>query len=239
MKEMVVPTITIMKHGPTRPSKNRPHDPPTIDHGMPAWATSMLTMDLGLTKKKKSNILVVSSPYQRAIETAVVVAQTLGVKSLQIHYGLGESVSTIRTNGWDWAYCPLYLTPEQMRLVVSNMAEPGREISIESISGRVMGAEDITEPPDQLFLRVSETLEELKRRLTDPGYDHVVCIGHTDTMKTFVRHFGPSMGAEVLDEKHCSFVSLACPTQEIHWMRTRSRVKIFCEKGHIAEDSVF
>jgi broad specificity phosphatase PhoE len=235
---MEVPTITVMKHGVTRPSKNRPHDPPTADHGMPAWATSMLTMDLGLSKKKPSNIVIVSSPYQRAIETAVVVAQTLGVKTFQIHYGLGESVSTIRTNGWDWAYCPLYLTPEQMRLVVSNMEEPGREISIEGIYGRKMGADDITEPADQLFLRVSETLDDLKSRLKNPG-DHIICVGHTDTMKTFVRHFGPSMGAEVLDEKHCSFVTLAVPSQEIFWLKTRSRVKIFCEKGHIAEDSVF
>ncbi len=195
-------------------------------------------MDLGLSKKKPSNIVIVSSPYQRAIETAVVVAQTLGVKTFQIHYGLGESVSTIRTNGWDWAYCPLYLTPEQMRLVVSNMEEPGREISIEGIYGRKMGADDITEPADQLFLRVSETLDDLKSRLKNPG-DHIICVGHTDTMKTFVRHFGPSMGAEVLDEKHCSFVTLAVPSQEIFWLKTRSRVKIFCEKGHIAEDSVF
>jgi broad specificity phosphatase PhoE len=232
-----VPTVTIMKHGPTRPSVNRPHDPPTVDWGMPAWAASMLTMDLGLSKKKKNNIIIVTSPFQRCIESAVVVAHSLGVKSIEVHYGLGESVSAIRTNGWDWAYCPLYLSPQQMHLVVANMEEPGKEISISGIYGRQMGPEDITERYDQIYLRVSETFDSIKSRLKNPG-DHIVCVGHTDTIKIFVRHFGPSTTAEVMDVKNCGFVTLACPTQEIYWLKTRSRVKIFAEPGHVADDAI-
>jgi len=229
MKDM--PTVTVMNHGPARPSRTRFHDPPLADHGMPGWAAKILTMDLGLEKsrkKKAGKIVIWCSPYQRCIESAVVVAQELGVQSIRVHYGLGESCSAIRTAGWDWAYCPLYLSPDQMRLVVSNMEEPGRLIKIESIQGRQQSTTDIIEADDQLFLRVSETLELVKSEVNNPG-DHSIVIAHKDTMRIFVQHFGPSATAQVFDEKHCSFATLAVASQECYWLKTRSRVKVFAE----------
>ena len=86
----VISTVTVMNHGPSRPSKSRAHDPPIQDHGIVQWATSMYTMDVGLTKKSRCKVVVYCSPFQRCIETAVVMAQSLGIKGIKIHYGLGK-----------------------------------------------------------------------------------------------------------------------------------------------------
>ncbi len=228
----IVSTVTVMNHAPTRSSRTREHDPPINDQGICQWATNMYMMDVGYNKKSKTKYTIYCSPFQRCIETAVCVAQSLGIKSIRIHYGLGESVSTIRSNGWDWSYVPLYLTPAQMHLVVDNMQEPGTECSIEGIYGRKLGATDITEAEDQLFLRVSETLDEIKNQISAQG-DHVICVGHTDTVRIFVQHFGPSVDAQVFDFKHCGFVSLAVASKDCYWLRTRSRVKAYIEPPSI------
>ena len=147
---------------------------------------------------------------------------------MHVRYGLGESVSTIRTNGWDWAYCPLYLTTDQMHLIAANMEEPGTEMRIASIEGRVVGGDDITESEDQLYHRVTTTLQDLKERFCSKSGEHCICVAHRDTMRLFVQHYGANGNPEsqIFDQKHCSFTTLAVATPNCYWLRTRCRTKI-------------
>ena len=98
-----LPTISIITHstkllreGKYDPNfkDGRAHDAKIIDDDLPREAAQLLMLDLEITQRnfKEHRVVIVSSPYRRCIETATIVAQEMGVDSIQIYYDFGEAV---------------------------------------------------------------------------------------------------------------------------------------------------
>lgn len=69
----------------------RPYDSPIVDTGLPARQAKELSR-LGMG----SETLIVCSPFRRCLQTAGVVARTLGVASVTVHLGVGERMDKVR-----------------------------------------------------------------------------------------------------------------------------------------------
>ena len=164
-----LPTLTVIKHGqPVRNSKP-PHHPALTDQEGPVLAAQTLMLDLAINELNSDNhrILIVASPFKVCLETAVLVAQTMGVPAIQVHYGITERVSIIRDRGWDWEVDPLYCSEFDMRAIVRDQSRKGErkgfcKVQIEEFVGKKMSNDDINEAEDMAIDRISTALEEIR-----------------------------------------------------------------------------
>ncbi|CAB1112132.1 unnamed protein product [Ectocarpus sp. CCAP 1310/34] len=69
----------------------RPYDPPIVDTDLPARQAKALGR-LGMG----SQTVIVCSPFRRCLQTAGVVARTLGVASVTVHLQVGERMDKVR-----------------------------------------------------------------------------------------------------------------------------------------------
>lgn len=69
----------------------RPYDSPIVDTDLPARQAQELIQH-GFGK----DILILCSPFRRCLQTAGVVARTLGVASVTVHLGIGERMDKVR-----------------------------------------------------------------------------------------------------------------------------------------------
>ena len=249
MSQDPIPTFTVMKHAttdvyikkPTQSLKNfieqhrRLHDPPLTgtsngeDVEQVTEAASLLMLDLGITEKncKQHRVLVVSSPYQKCIETAVIVSQAFGVESFYVHFGLGASVLSILASGWDWAKVPLYLSSSEMNQLVTAKSRRGerqgkKHVIIAGFLGKPQSLADTGENDRDFTGRIYNTLDEIMKSLERPG-DHMIAIGHHDTITNFGKKYGDNM--EIFEDQDCSFVTFAVPSEKSCWVTGRSRLK--------------
>lgn len=121
-----LPTLTVIRCGTTKVGHNggrqgAAHDPPLDDNEGPVESAQTLMLDLAINELTSDShrILIVSSPFRRCLESAVLIAQAMGVPAIQVHYGLTEQVSNLRNAGWDWEVSPLYMSEREMRNVVA------------------------------------------------------------------------------------------------------------------------
>ena len=93
----------------------RPYDPPIIDWQLPATQAEALKR-FGVTR-------LVVSPFRRCLQTAAVLASSLGVSEVQVHRGLGEAMAMVQRCGWPSPDHELtYLNEQEM---VAILAEAG------------------------------------------------------------------------------------------------------------------
>lgn len=69
----------------------RPYDSPIVDTDLPARQAKELCR-LGMD----SRTLIVCSPFRRCLQTAGIVARTLGVAGITVHLGIGERMDKVR-----------------------------------------------------------------------------------------------------------------------------------------------
>ncbi len=248
MSQGPIPTFTVMKHAtsevyvkkPTQTLKNflqqhrRLHDPQLAgtsrgeDVEQVSEAANLLMLDLGITEKncKQHRVLVVSSPYQKCLETAVIVSQVFGVESFYVHFGLGASVISILASGWDWASVPLYLSSSEMNQLVTSKSRRGerqgkKKVSIAGFLGKPQSLADTGENDREFTGRIHNTLDEIMKSLERPG-DHMIAIGHHDTITNFGKKYGDNL--EIFEDQDCSFITFAVPSEKSCWVTGRSRL---------------
>ena len=95
----------------------RPFDTPICDFALP-HAQAQALREHGFTR-------VVSSPFRRCLQTAGIVAAALGVRTVDVHLGLGEAMAQVKRNGWpdDPGHELTYLSKAEMEAAVQ--AAPG------------------------------------------------------------------------------------------------------------------
>lgn len=237
--ERFLPTVTLMKHSKTlvREGKHDPnfasraHDPPITDLSSPQEATQLLMLDLRISEKnnKKHRILVMSSPHQNCVQTAVLVAQEVGVKEIQIHHWLGEAVNTVRDMGWDFAYESLARPRHELAQIVSETSAEGEQlrnkaaVRISSFLGTPLGKEDVQESDVKYQHRVGDVLDECVSSLEFDG-DHIIIVGHSSTLQVFSQHFPEKV--HIVREEPCGFLTISTPTSHALWFSGRSRVQL-------------
>lgn len=232
-----LPTLTVVYHGePEMRCTRRSHDPPLAEEEGPAEGAQTLMLDLSINELNSENhrILIVSSPFQRCLESAVIIAQNMGVPAIQVHYGITERVSQLRDRGWDWEVDRLYVSEPEMRQIVAQMSRKGERrgrcrVSVEEFVGKKMSNEDINEAPDMAVDRIGTSLEEIRNSIMLPG-DHAIAVGHYDSLEAVVERFGPK-GIEILSAQHNSFVTIKTMSQNCYWVAGRSKVKIAGENN--------
>ena len=170
----------------------------------------MLLLELGISKKyvKKHKILVICSPMRRCIETAVLVAESIGVTNISIHHGLTDTLSDIRNMGWNVQSLDEHignctLNPSEMDDIVQEIREPWKyvnndatpplveelRVDIQNIFGEMMTTSQLPELPEVHELRVSQTLEDIAESVSEDG-EHIIIVAHDATMNVFARYFG-------------------------------------------------
>ena len=237
--ERLLPSITVMKHSTklVRKGKHDPdflkrsHDPRITDHDAPQEATQLLMVDLRISQKNNKNhrILIMSSPLICCLQTAVIVAQELGVREIQVHHALGEAVNKILDMGWDFAYETLAPRRSEMDRAVRLMSQEGEEnrnkapVVISNMLGKAMGVDDVQESDINYRHRVGEVLDEAASSLEFDG-DHVIIIGHDSTVMTFSQHFSET--CDVVSIAECGFLTMCTPSSHSCWFSGRSRVQL-------------
>lgn len=240
-----IPTLTIMKHSTSVVFKKAPtqtlrdflgkhkrlHDPCLIKNDNKVIeAGSLLMLDLGITERnfKHHRVLVMSSPYQKCIETAVIICQLFGVESFYIHFGLGESMNGVLSSGWNWAEVALYLTSSEMRQLVSTKSRNGEregrnKVSIAGFLGQPLSMADVGENQREFTTRVLKSLDDIKNSLENQG-DHMIVVGHHDTIVHFADNLGDGM--EIFDDQDVGFLTFAMQSKNSQWLTGRSRIQV-------------
>jgi broad specificity phosphatase PhoE len=191
-------------------------------------AASVLMLDLGITEKnhKMHRVMVVSSPFKKCLETAVLVCQVFGVDSFYVHFGVGENLINILQTGWDWGRIPLYLTSSEMHQFVNQKSRKGErrgkcKVRISGFLGSPMSAEDRGENQRDITNRFAKSFNEIKSFLEKRG-DHMICVAHHDAQTHFARNYGE--GYDVTNGQDCSFITFAMPSDNCAWVTGRSRI---------------
>lgn len=237
--ERLLPTVTVFRHSTTlkRTGKHDPnfasraHDPGITNFEAPQESTQLLMVDLRISARnnKKHRILVVSSPLKNCLQTAVIVAQELGVREIQVHQQLVEAVSAVRDMGWDFAHETLAMRRSEMDRLVRLTSQEGEEtrnkapVTISAVLGHALGREELQESDAQYRHRVGEVLEESASSLEFDG-DHIVIIGHSSTLDVFAHHFPETCDVVSVDD--CGFLTLSTPSSHSCWFSGRSRVQL-------------
>lgn len=219
--------------------KKRAHDTHIVDYETPREVAQLLMLDLEINKKnlKQHRVTVVSSPYKRCLQTAVLVAQEMGVDQIQVFYDFGEAVAASRDSGWDFAYEPLVNSRGDMRRIVSEASRIGElereasRISIGSFNGNELTVDDLNESEVNYLFRVSAACEQTAACLEMDG-DHVVVVGHGTSLKKAAMHF-ISEDTGVYDVKPCGYMTITTPSDGSAWISGRSRI---CVKPIRTED---
>jgi len=237
--ERFIPTLTVMKHSATlqRTGKHDPnfrsraHDAPIIDFDSPREATQLLMLDLRISEKnnKRHRVLIMTSPHQNCVQTAVLVAQEIGVKEIQIHHHLGEPVNAVRDAGWDWAYESLARSRGELASIVADVSAEGEQlrnkapVRISGVLGSALGADDVQESDIKFQHRVGVVLDECAASLEFDG-DHIIIIGHSSTLQCFSQHFAEKV--RIVKDEPCGFLTLSTPSSHTLWFSGRSRVAL-------------
>lgn len=217
------PTLTIMRHadvvvkrkGPTQTSSDffrnnrRLHDPSIVNDDDVLEAASLLLLDLGISEKncRKHRVLVVSSPFLKCLESAVLVCQIFGVESFYVHYGLGDSMNNILASGWDWATVPLQLPRHEMERHVNIKSRQGERkgrnrIKINNYLGTEKTVQDKSETLREFHARMNDTLDEIRLSLERPG-DRMIVIGHDETLINGAKKFDDMEVFEPQPNRYC------------------------------------
>jgi len=238
--ERFLPSLTVMKHSATleRQGKHDPnfthgrcHDPVITDLETPRESTQLLMLDLRISEKnnKRHRVNIISSPHQNCVQTAVLVAQEIGVKEIQIHHSLGEAVNTVRDQGWDWAYESLARSRGELSSIVADISAEGEQlhnkasVRISSFLGAPLGPEDVQESSIKYEQRVGAVLDECAASLEFDG-DHIILIAHSSTLQVFSRHFPEKV--HIVKDEPCAFLTLSTPSSHTLWFSGRSRVQL-------------
>ena len=265
------PSMTIMKHGPIAKSvdkkivdkdgfpvldtseplyhSRRRHDPPICDMTLPGAAAQTLLLELGISKKhvKKHKILIICSPLRRCIETAVLVAQSIGLTGISIHHELVDNLSHVRNSGWnidslDPHVSDLVLTKNEIDDLVEELCTPWKyvnveaspptvetlNVSVENIFGEMLSSTILPELPEAHEFRIKQILADIQTTLTHEG-EHVIIIAHEETMNVFVQMYG-SHELRVSNMKDCSFITARKASDGCVWIQGMSRCLIhLCE----------
>jgi broad specificity phosphatase PhoE len=234
-----IPTITIMRHSITleRTGKHDPnftsrsHDQKMVDDDLPREAAQLLMLDLNISKRnfKEHRCVVMSSPYRRCLETATIVAQELGLSSIQVYHDFGEAVIKSLDADWDFAYEPLTQSLSVLEGIVQDKSQEGEErydsqrITVEAAIGQELTQADLNENPINYQYRIGEALNQATASLEMDG-DHVIVIAHGTTIQQAATHF---LGMEVLNEEApCGYITIASPSDNSAWLAGRSKVTI-------------
>jgi broad specificity phosphatase PhoE len=240
-----IPSLTIMRHSITleRTGKHDPnfahraHDVKIIDDDLPREAAQLLLLDLNISMRNLSEhrIVVMSSPYMCCLQTATIVAQELGLDSIQVYYDFGRAVFDSRDAGWDFAYEPLTVSRSEMEGIVAEKSREGEEryvspaVHIDCVLGTELTSADLNENEVNYAFRLGAALDQAVASLERDG-DHVVVIADGRTIRTAAKHFVP--GLEVLNvEAPCGYVTVASPSDGSSWLAGRSKVKLRPEKS--------
>jgi len=235
-----IPTITIMRHSTTldRTGKHDPnftsrcHDQKMVDDDLPREAAQLLMLDLNISKRnyKEHRCVVMTSPYKRCLETATIVAQELGLSSIQIYHDFGEAVIKSLDAGWDFAYEPLTQDPSVLEGIVEDKSQEGVErfeserIVVEAFIGKELTQADLNENPTNYQYRIGEALDQATASLEMDG-DHVIVIAHGTTIQQAATHFCQDL--QVLNqEAPCGYITIASPSDNSAWLAGRSKVTI-------------
>lgn len=219
--------------------QKRAHDAWIIDYETPREVAQLLMLDLEINMKnlKQHRINVVSSPYKRCLQTAVLVAQEVGVDEIQVYYDFGEAVAASNNSGWDFAYEPLVNTRGEMHNIVSEASRLGEldreapQISIGSFNGTELTVDDLNESDINYLYRISGACQQTAACLEQDG-DHVIVVSHPTTLKKAAMHF-ISEDTGVYDVKPCGYMTVTTPSDGSAWISGRSRI---CVKPIKSED---
>jgi broad specificity phosphatase PhoE len=210
-------------------SVDRLHDPKLESDVHPEEAAGLLMLDLGISIKNshKHNVLIISSPFQTCLQTAVITCQQFGVSSFYVNYSMGESMIGKLASGWDWGCVPLYLQPFEMDDIVAKQSREGERKSrnrvyIEGYLGEKQSMETRNETKMNFSNRITDNLDQIRSSLVNPR-DHVIVVSHADVLEEFALKYG---NIEVLNVQHNSFMTFCIPSDNTAWLLGRSRVQI-------------
>jgi len=234
-----LPTISIINHSTTvkRKSKNDPnftaraHDPRIIDDEKPREAAQLLLLELNISLRnfKEHRIVLISSPYKKCLQTATIVAQELGVRSIQVFYEIGDSVASSRDAGWDFAYEPLTVSRSEMDDIVEKKSIEGMEehnsesVVIDAEIGTQLTVDDIQENDVRYTYRLGKALDQAAACLEMDG-DHVVIVGHPSTIIEGAKHFIDN--CNLYGDADCGYITIACPSDSSCWLEAHSRINL-------------
>ncbi len=218
----------------------RAHDNFIIDYETPREVAQLLMLDLEINKKNitQHRMTVVSSPYKRCLQTAVLVAQEIGVDKIQVYYDFGEAVAASNNNGWDFAYESLVNSRGEMHNIVSEASRLGEldreapRISIGGFFGKELTVDDLNESDINYLFRVSAACEQTAACLEADG-DHVIVVAHPTTLKKAAMHFISEDTGSIYDVKPCGYMTITTPSDSSAWISGRSRI---CVKPIRTED---
>lgn len=261
------PSITIMKHGtissrtqekmvdkdgfpfvdtstPLHHSK-RKHDPPICDLSLPGAVAQTLLLELGISKRhiKKHKIMIVCSPMRRCIETAVLVAQSIGLTGFSIHHELVDNLSNVRNHGWnvdslDPHVANLILSREEIDEIVDELCTPWKyvnveadpptvetlKVEVENVFGEMLLSSMLPELHESHEHRVKQVFTDIQNSVSDDG-EHVIIIAHEDSMNVFVQMYG-NRELRVSNMKDCSFITARKASEGCVWIQGMSRCLI-------------
>lgn len=227
-----------MRHSQKRPFESyddsrwydkelRPFDAPICDWSTPKAAADSLILELGLTKKtiKEVQITIVSSPLRCCLETSAILAHCLGVTSIRVHYGVGDSLEETRRSGYDYDLAPLYLSEGDMQMVlydIVSLLTPLIDLDIERVSG----------VPAELYeldgtARMTAALDEIRSELSHND-EHCIVVTHDEVIKAAAIRFTNSPSTIVYDVKDCAFLSIASASENSSWVFAKSGVCMNC-----------
>ena len=235
-----IPTISIIRHSEALKRtgihdenfKHRAHDTKIIDDDLPREATQLLMLDLNISQRNKNEhrSVVISSPYKRCLETATIVAQELGLRSIQVYYDFGEAVSASRDAGWDFAYEPLTVPLNEMEEIVAEKSQEGVDrynsnpITIDCAYGKRLSNDDIQENDVRYNFRIGNALTQSCDSLEQDG-DHVIIVAHGTTIKSAGNYFVPTLNLLNV-EASCGYVTFCSPSDDSVWLSGRSKVTV-------------
>ena len=190
----------LAKADPTDPrlkwddEEERPYDTPICDFDLPRDQAAKLH-EFGFTR-------VVSSPFRRCLQTAGIVAQELGITTVDVHLGIGEAMAQVKRNGWpdDPEHELTYLTKEGMEAAVKKA--PGA-----TGSGLRLGTVHGNKPKfgDDDVQRIRDVLGKMCNELTssDDAGGKVLLVTHGDVLAQWV---DMAKRETVLQCDYCGFV---------------------------------
>lgn len=175
----------------------RPYDSPIVDEDLPAQQAKELNR-LGMG----SQTFILCSPFRRCLQTAGVVARTLGVASVTVHLEVGERMDKVRK---EIAELTLANEPESEDTVVSSRPTPvfsyleeegmrealGEGVRLERVVGEQPPQEESGIEAKQRFIATIGKVRE--EQLRDSP---VLVVAHGDTLDAA----GESLASQIVFE---------------------------------------
>lgn len=222
----------------------RPYDSPIVDTDLPARQAKELSR-LGMG----SQTLIVCSPFRRCLQTAGVVARTLGVASVTVHLGVGERMDKVRREIAEMALVNEQEsdgalgskpTPVFSYLGEEDMCEAlGAGVQLERIVGEQPPQEESGVEAKQRFIATIAKVREEKLRESP-----VLVVAHGDTLDAA----GESLASQIVFEGEtisCLLLSMVCDFWQdpgafvlFTWLSSRGLPNVLAREGRFIETSV-